>query len=300
MHQAPLLAESQCDWTIDEIICVCISRQIEDGEMVAQGMATPLVAAGYMLAKLTHAPNISFASVIGNSLCLEGGALAMSRVESVWIGLGRRFGAFTDIVCSVLPSMHLKEFFRPAQVDSQGSTNNVVFGDHTRPRLRMPGAGGIPDLTAFSDRVYLYVPRHGKATFVPRLDFRSGVGVLSAAERQETGVPGPGPRLLVSDLGCFDFADGRMRLVSRHPGITAERIQAKTGFPLDVLPGCPETDPPTKEELRLLRQVIDPLGIRSVEVLGGGARWDKLREIARAEVCQGTPLSGLALPTVPC
>lgn len=283
MHEQPHFDQDQGDWTVDELICTCISRQIEDGEMVAQGMATPLVAAGYMLAKLTHAPNITFASVIGNSLCLEGGPMAMSRVENVWIGNARRFVSFTDVVCSVLPSMHLKEFFRPAQVDPQGSTNNVVFGDHHRPRLRMPGAGGIPDLTAFSHRVYLYVPRHGRATFVPRLDFRSGVGALSAAERQRTGVTGPGPRFLVSDLGCFDFADGRMRLVTRHPGATAERIQAKTGFPLDVAPGCLETEPPSNEEVHLLRHVIDPLGIRSVEVLGGGARWDKLRQIARAE-----------------
>jgi glutaconate CoA-transferase, subunit B len=179
--------------------------------------------------------------------------------------------------------MHLKEFFRPAQVDPQGNTNNVVFGDHQRPRLRMPGSGGIPDLTAFSHRVYLYVPRHGKATFVPKLDFRSGVGVLSAAERQESRVSGPGPRFLVSDLGCFDFADGRMRLISCHPGVTSDRIQAKTGFSLDIVPGCPETATPSSAEVRLLRQVIDPLGIRSVEVLGGEARWTKLRQIARAE-----------------
>jgi glutaconate CoA-transferase, subunit B len=283
MHEQSDSDLDQDAWTVDELICACISRQIEDGEMVAQGMATPLVAAGYMLAKLTHAPNITFAAVIGASICLEGGPLAMSRVEDVWIGKARQCVSFSDVVCSVLPSMHLKEFFRPAQVDAQGNTNNVVFGDHRLPRLRMPGSGGISDLTAFSDRVYLYVPRHGKATFVSRLDFRSGVGALNAAERQRTGVTGPGPRFLVSDLGCFDFADGRMRLVSRHPGVTVERIQAKTGFPIDAAPDCPETEPPSAEEVRLLRQVIDPLGIRSVEVLGGGARWDKLRQIARAE-----------------
>jgi acyl CoA:acetate/3-ketoacid CoA transferase beta subunit len=283
MHEQSLSDADPGAWSIDELICVCISRQIEDGEMVAQGMATPLVAAGYMLAKLTHAPSITFASVIGGSLCLEGGALAMSRVEEVWLGKSRRFATFTDVVCSVLPSMHLKEFFRPAQVDPRGNTNNVVFGDHARPRVRMPGAGGIPDLTAFSGRVYLYVPRHGRATFVPRLDFRSGVGALSDAERREMGVPGPGPRFLVSDLGCFDFAGGRMRLLSRHPGVSVQRIQAKTGFPIEVSPDCPETEPPSQEDVRLLRQVIDPLGIRSVEVLGGASRWEKLREIARAE-----------------
>ncbi len=283
MREETDLDQGQPGWTIDELICTCISRQIEDGEMVAQGMATPLVAAGYMLAKLTHAPNITFASVIGTSVCLQGGPLAMSRVEDVWIGNARHYASFTDVVCGVLPALHLKEFFRPAQVDQQGNTNNVVFGDHARPRLRMPGAGGIPDLTAFSDRVYLYVPRHGRATFVPRLDFRSGVGVLGDAERGVAGVPGPGPHFLVSDLGCFDFANGRMRLVSRHPGNSVERIQAKTGFPLDVAPDCRDTEPPSEEEVRLLRTVVDPLGIRAVEVLGGPARWEKLREIARAE-----------------
>jgi acyl CoA:acetate/3-ketoacid CoA transferase beta subunit len=275
------------DYTIDELICVCISRQIEDGEMVAQGMATPLVAAGYMLAKLTHAPNIAFASAIGNSLCLEGGALALSRVEDVWVGRSRRFVSFGDIVCSVLPSLQPKEFFRPAQVDAQGNTNNVVFGSLAQPRLRLPGSGGIPDVTPFSPRVYLYVPRHGKATFVPRLDFRSGVGVMDAASGQRAGVPGPGPRYLVSDLGCFDFVGGRMRLVSYHPGVSVERIQAKTGFPLAVADDLAPTLPPSAEEVRLLRDVVDPLGIRSLEVLSGSERWKKLRQIARAEAGGG-------------
>ena len=184
MHEQPHLDQEQRDWTIDGLICTCISRQIEDGEMVAQGMATPLVAAGYMLAKLTHAPNITFASVIGSSLCLEGRPAGDEPGENVSIGNARRF-ATSPTSFALFCRQCIKEFFRPAQVDPQGKPN-VVFGDHHRPRLRMPGSGGIPDLTAFSHRVYLYVPRHGKATFVPKLDFRSGVGALERRRASST------------------------------------------------------------------------------------------------------------------
>jgi len=277
---------SAIDYTVDELICVCISRQIQDGEMVAQGIATPLVAAGYLLAKMTHAPNISFATAIGGSLCLEAGPLSLSHVEEIWVGKARRFVSFADIVCGILPSMHLKEFFRPAQVDPQGNTNNVAFGDVRRPKLRLPGAGGVPDLTGISRNVYLYVPRHSKAIFVPRLDFRSGVGVISEEERRHAGISGPGPRYLVSDLGCFDFEGGHMRLISYHPGITIEHIQSRTGFPLVIAPDVHETLPPTAEEVSLLREVIDPLGIRTLEVLRSGERWEKLRQIACREAAR--------------
>lgn len=281
MHESACAPAGDC--AIEDLISVCISRQIFDGEMVAQGMATPLVAAGYMLAKLTHAPRISFASAVGGSLCLDGAALSLGRAEDVWLGLARNMPHFSDVVCGVIPSMHPKEFFRPAQVDPAGNTNNVAFGDFRSPRFRLPGSAGIADLTAFSPGVYLYVPRHGRATFVRKLDFVSGVGVLGVAERECQGVSGPGPRFLVSDLGCFDFAGGRMRLLSNHPGVSVARVQAKTGFELAIAGDLHTTAPPTQRELDLLRRVVDPLGIRSLEVLGGIERWAKLRAIAAAE-----------------
>ncbi|MEP7357325.1 MAG: hypothetical protein ABI847_08815, partial [Anaerolineales bacterium] len=73
------------DFTVDELICVCISRQIPDGVMVAQGIATPLVAAGYLLAKCTHAPNLMFASAIGQGLCREWAPLGVARIEALWL-----------------------------------------------------------------------------------------------------------------------------------------------------------------------------------------------------------------------
>ena len=78
------------DYTTDELICACIARQIEDGEAVAQGIATPLVAAGYILAKLTHAPSMIFTSAIGNAICNDWLPLSLSRIEDIWLGRALR------------------------------------------------------------------------------------------------------------------------------------------------------------------------------------------------------------------
>jgi acyl CoA:acetate/3-ketoacid CoA transferase beta subunit len=274
------------NYTTDELICACIARQIEDGEAVAQGIATPLVAAGYILAKLTHAPNIAFASTIGNTICSDWCPLSLSRIEETWLGRALRLLSFAEISGEVLPTLQPKEFFRPAQVDAYGNFNNVVIGDYSQPRLRLPGCGGIADVTNFSRRIYLYVPRHERRVFVEELDFRSGVGYLAGEnkeERRARGITSPGPRYLVSDLGQFDFAHRRLRLVSRHPGVTVKEIQARTGFPLEIASDLEETVPPTEEEVRLLREEIDPLGVRKLECLTGQERRFALREIVKRE-----------------
>ncbi len=266
------------DFTIDELMCVCIARQVRDGEAVAQGLATPLVAAAYLLAWRTHAPHLYFASAIGQSLCREGAPLGLASVEALWLDRAlSRFG-FVQAAADLLPRVRPKEFFRPAQVDPNGNFNNLALGrDYSRPRLRLPGSGGIPDVTVVSDEIYLYVPRHSRVTFVARLDFLSGLGHNPARRG------GAGPRYLVSDLGQFDFASGRMRLTHVHPGVTVERVQAKTGFPLDLAPDVRETEPPTVHELRVLREEVDPLGVRRLEFQSGPERRRVLLEILERE-----------------
>jgi glutaconate CoA-transferase subunit B len=262
------------DFTVDELMVACIARQVVDGEVLAQGIATPLVAAGYILAQCTHAPHVTFASAIGQGLCQDWAPLGVARIEELWLDKAVTFFGFVRAATEVLPSLAPKEFFRPGQVDRHGNFNNLAL---THPRMRLPGAGGIPDVTTFSDEVYLYVPRHSRATFVPKLDWVSGLGHSSVRTR------GAGPRYLISDLGQFDFADGVMRLTSLHPGVTFEQVQARTGFPLTAAPDLSETTPPTTEEIRLLREDIDPLGVRKLELLSGGARKDLLREILQRE-----------------
>ena len=271
------------DVTPEEYMVVCMARQVRDGEIVAQGLATPLVAAAYLLARRTHAPHLYFASAIGQGVCREPAPLGLTRVESLWLDRAMTSAGFVRAAADVLPRLRPLEFFRPAQVDPHGNFNNLAFGKdylgegRRRPRLRLPGSGGIPDVTTFIDDIHLYVPRHSRVTFVRELDVRSGLGYSS----QRTH--GQGPKYLVTDLGQFDFAGGRMRLTSYHPDASVERIQARTGFELEVAPGARETPAPTPDEIRLLREEIDPLGIRNLESLSGAERRQLLHTIIAAE-----------------
>ncbi len=265
-------------FTIDELLSVCIARQVVDREVLAQGINTPLVMAGFILAQMTHAPDVRFASAIGQSMCRQPAALGVGRIEELWLGNGLIHLGFVSAAADLLPQFNPKEFFRPAQVDAAGNFNNIAFGkDYAKPRMRLPGSGGIPDVTTTSEHVYLYVPRHSRLTFVQKLDFVSGLGHTPTRRR------GHGVHYLVSDLGEFDWHDGIMRLIRVFPGVTVEDVRKKTGFDLAIAPNLSETIPPNAEELRLLREVIDPLNVRRLETLGGTARRDLLRDILEKE-----------------
>ncbi len=266
------------DFTIDELISVCIARQVIDGELLAQGINTPLVMAGFILAKCTHAPNVKFTSAIGQSLVQEWSPLGVGHVEDMWLSKAQMHFGFVAGSADLLPAYELKEFFRPAQVDAVGNFNNIAFGsDYFHPRMRLPGTGGIPDVTTFSNKIHLYVPRHSRVTFVEKLDFVSGLGHVPHRKR------GAGVRYLITDLGQFDWLNGRMRLTHVHRNVTVEQVQKKTGFQLEVVDNVTETLPPSAHELHLLREVIDPLGVRKLETLGGSARKELLTQILTAE-----------------
>jgi acyl CoA:acetate/3-ketoacid CoA transferase beta subunit len=270
--------------TPDEIMVVCMARQVRDGEIVAQGLATPLVTAAYLLARYTHAPNLYFTSAIGQGICRQPAPLSLTRIESLWLDRSLTNVGFVRAAADMLPVLRPKEFFRPAQIDPAGNFNNIAFGkDYRQPRMRLPGTGGIPDVTTFIEDIYLYVPRHSRLTFVKELDFLSGMGYNPSRRH------GVGPRYLVTDLGQFDFQGGdpphdpRMRLISYHPGVEISRIQARTCFELEIASGIQPTPAPTSQELRLLREEIDPLGIRRLESLSGASRRKLLHEIVAQE-----------------
>ena len=243
-----------------------------------KGINTPLVSAGLILGKIRFAPSARFTSAIGQALVQDWGPLGISNIEDLWVGKGLIHLGFAAGAAEILPKFHPKEFFRPAQVDQAGNTNNIAFGkDYHRPRMRLPGSGGIPDVTPRYDHTFLYVPRHSRLTFAEKIDFISGIG---HAPQRRTG---SGPRYLISDLGQFDWHEGRMRLTSVHPGVDVKRVQGKTGFELLIADDLCETKPPDAEDLRLLREEIDPLGTRKLETSGGAARKALLREILRRE-----------------
>jgi acyl CoA:acetate/3-ketoacid CoA transferase beta subunit len=266
------------EFTIDELMSVCIAKQVRDGELLAIGINTPLVLAGYMLAKRTHAPRVRFTAAIGQGISQEFAPLSVARIEDSWLKTTLDHYGFVSGAVDMLPAYKLKEFFRPAQIDADGNFNNIAFGsDYTRPRMRLPGSGGIPDVTVFSDQIHLYVPRHSRITFVEQVDFVTGLGHMPQRK------VGSGARYLISDLGQFDWHEGKMRLKTLHPGVTLERVQAKTGFPLQIADDLIITPHPTEEAIRLLREEIDPLNVRKLEMLAGSARKELLRTILQRE-----------------
>ena len=266
------------EYSIHELISVCISRQVQDGDVWAQGINTPLVSAGLILAKIRHAPRARFTSAIGQALVQDWGPLGISTIEELWVGKGLVHLGFATGAADILPKYQPKEFFRPAQVDSRGNFNNIAFGsNYKKPRMRLPGSGGIPDVTPRYDHTFLYVPRHSRLIFPEKVDFVSGMGHVP---QRKTG---GGPRFLITDLGQFDWANGRMRLTTIHPHTDLETIKRKTSFELEIAPDVNSTQPPDQDDIRLLREDIDPLGTRKLETLAGAARKDLLREILRRE-----------------
>ncbi len=270
---------TELECSVDELICFCLARQINDEDVVALGLATPLGAVAALLARRLHAPYIFIASAIATSVTVDPPELSLTDAEGRWVEAALTSSSFVTGVADYLPSVRPKEFFRPGQVDQHGNTNNISIGkDHERPRLRMPGVGGIPDVSVFMNDMCLYVPRHSRVAFPKKLDFLSGLG--HGEERRA----GSGPKYLVSDLGQFDFLDGNMRLTHLHPGVSVDRVMAKTAFELAIADDLQATALPTERELELLRLEVDPLGLRKLETLSGADRRRALHGIVDQDV----------------
>jgi acyl CoA:acetate/3-ketoacid CoA transferase beta subunit len=150
------------------------------------------------------------------------------------------------------------------QIDRFGNQNISCLGEHARPNRQMFGARGAPGNTV-NHRTSYWVAKHANRVFVPSVDFASGVGYDRA-----TGGAGRFHDLfrVVTNLAVLDFAtpDHSMRIASVHPGVTVEQVQAETGFPLAAADDVAVTRAPTDEELKLLREVLDPRGVRDKEV----------------------------------
>ncbi len=151
-------------------------------------------------------------------------------------------------------------FLGGAQIDRFGNLNTTVIGDYGRPKVRLPGSGGACEIAINAQRIFV-IMRLGRRAFVEKLDFVTSPGHLSGAgERAALGMPGAGPQVIVTDrcVMGWDEAAGEMVVRSLHPGATLEEVQAEVGWSLRVVSNLTETPPLTAEELRLLREVLDP------------------------------------------
>jgi len=155
-------------------------------------------------------------------------------------------------------------FLGAAQIDRFGNINTTVIGDYERPSTRLPGSGGACEI-AINAREVFVIMRQSTRSFVDRIDFRTSPGNLGgaagSASRAEQGWLGRGPSVVVTDLGIYHFDDaGEMRLDSVHQGATVDEARATIGWDVRVAESVSETAPPTADELRLIRDELDPGG----------------------------------------
>ena len=244
---------------IELMICAA-SSFLQDGSLVAVGTGVPCAAA--MLAQQTTAPNLT--------LMFEAGGVG-PRLPRMPISVGdsRTFyqglmaTSMTDIMETCQRGMVDYTFLGGAQIDRFGNLNSTVIGDFDSPRVRLPGSGGANDLASFCWRI-LVLTLHTPRRFVERVDFITSPGYLDGpGAREAAGLPpGTGPYKVITDLAVlgFDPASCRMQVESLHPGVGLEQVQEQTGFELLVADTVSETPQPTADQLRTLREQVDPHG----------------------------------------
>jgi glutaconate CoA-transferase subunit B len=242
-------------------LMICIAaRLFEDGTTCFIGTGIPMLAA--MLASKTTAPNLV-------PVFEFGGTGAIMEELPLAVGEARTFhkGISALGICDTMETAQRGfidyGFLGGAQIDPYGNLNSVVIGNHAHPKARLPGSGGGNDVGSHCWQT-IAIMQHDARRFVPRVDFLTTPGYLTGPGARETaGLPkGTGPLAVVSTLALMDYDPETcwMRLKSLHPGVTVEMVKASTGFELIIPAQVGQNDPPSAEELRLLRQEIDPTG----------------------------------------
>lgn len=270
--------------SIDQMVVTMVSM-IEDGDFLAEGIGTFLPTSAYMLAKHTHAPNCTSLCPNGNTLMHGTRQLTLGADEFSTVPHAMMWLDYVQINLVFMPTIFIggrprwTEFMRPAQVDPWGATNNVCIGPYERPRVRLPGAAGIPDASTVARNFYYYVPRHTREVFVAELDFCSGAGNgrnVSPARSQKM------IKIITNLCVMASGPNGQLIGIALHPGVTKEQVAENTGFKFDWIDSPAITEPPSIKQLQLLNEVIDPLGLRHLESLGGVFRRNRLRELSRS------------------
>lgn len=242
-------------WTSTEVMAVAASRALHDGTVCFVGIGAPSTAAN--LARATHAP--------GLVLVYESGTIG-AKPRRLPLSIGD--GELADTADAVVPVPEIFTywlqagridvgFLGAAQIDRFANLNSTVVGDYGAPSVRLPGAGGAPEIAASCRRVIIMI-RQSPRTFVAKLDFRTSVGFGDGpGDRQRLGLSGAGPTMVITDMGILepDPATCELTLTAVHPGVQLEDARKATGWELAVADEVAVTEPPGDDELAVLRQL---------------------------------------------
>ena len=251
---------TQNTYTSAEILTINAARLLRDGDVVFVGVGLPNLACN--LARRTHAPNLVMiyeAGVIG----AQPARLPLSIGDPTLVSGALAVCSMYDIFAFYLQRGNVDVgFLGGAQIDRFGNINATVIGPYERPKVRLPGSGGSMEIAAWANRCYILTP-HQKRRFPEKLDFCTSAGFLSGrSERQAANLRGGGPQAVVTDLGIMEPDEtGELVMTALHPGASLEQARENTGWDLKAASVLRLTPPPAAEELRILRQELDPNGI---------------------------------------
>lgn len=246
------------DYNVMEMMITAAARNLEDGASVGVGTGAPCAAA--MLAQKTHAPNLV--------VLFEAGGVS-PQLPTMPISVGDSRTTYKALMasgmCEIMETCQRGMvdycFLGGAQIDKYGNLNSTVIGDWENPKVRFPGSGGANDFASFCWKIMVITPQDARR-FVEAVDFITSPGYLSGpGAREEAGLAtGTGPFKVITNLAVmgFDPESKRMRVESLHHGVTFDTVQENTSFELLKAPEIAETQPPTAEELRILREEVDP------------------------------------------
>ncbi len=244
------------DFTATEIMTVAASRLLKDGTVCFVGIGLPSTAAN--LARLTHAPGVVLIYESG-PIGAKPGVLPLSIGDGELAATADTVVGTPEIFRYWLQGGRIDVgFLGAAQLDRFANINTTVIGPYHAPKVRLPGAGGAPEIASQAREVFI-VLKHSPKALVGRLDFVTSAGHLDGGDaRERAGIPGRGPTAVITDLGILtpDPQSRELTLTSLHPGVTVERVKAATGWDLKVAADLATTPAPRPEELAALRDLL--------------------------------------------
>jgi acyl CoA:acetate/3-ketoacid CoA transferase beta subunit len=264
---------------------VCrVAAEIDESGVVVMGSFTPLAYAAYMLAKLTHARDTYLVGF--DAVGMAPIQLSFTGTEAAaYRGAVARWGMLTEINGIHLSNHGGVEAVSSAQFDGSGAINLSAIGDFDHPKVRLPGGAGAAEVIKMYRRMVAYFGSHNARTLVDRVPFVTGTRwKVGDAERAAHHLL-PGPIVVVTNLAVLvkDEDDRPFRIASLNPAVDAATVVENTGFALEVPDRIPQTAEPTAEQLRLLRERIDPQGTVRVDFLPARERLPRLRSLLDAE-----------------
>lgn len=250
------------DYTLADLMVAATSKEINNWEVIFAGVGISCL--GAQVAMLTHAPHSEIVTECG-VFGAEARRLILGIGDNACGERAKSQGALWRAFSDQQAGLYDVGMIGGAQIDKYGNLNSTVIfgeGDYYSPAIRLPGSGGANDIASSAGRTIITV-RQEKRRFVEHVDYVTSPGYLDGGDsRKKAGLRGGGPVAVITDKGVFRFdeATKEMYLESIHPGVTLEEIKGLVGWDLKVAKRVKVTDPPTPEEIKIIR-AFDPIGI---------------------------------------